>query len=251
MIMLALCFAMMLGMMGMVFDGGRIYFEKRHMQAAADAGAIAGVQEIKRRNRDASTQVIPAAKGDVLLNGYDDADANITVTVNNPPATGAQAGNVNFVEVLIEQTVPTTFMRVVARNQSTVRVRSVSGMIQGGDPCLVALNETAQRAFRVSGSSTLEADCGLYSNSSASNALNSPSTGGCITATWAGVVGQANGTCMNFSGGITEGLAPIVDPLLSSLDEPMAPFPSSSPNARERRSANVRMWPPLGLSGRD
>ncbi|MDA0204239.1 MAG: pilus assembly protein TadG-related protein [Acidobacteria bacterium] len=226
MIMLALSFAMMLGMLGMVFDGGRIYFEKRHMQAAADAGAFAGVHELKRRN---SNLVQAAARGDVLHNGYDEADADITVTVNNPPLAGAQAGNASFVEVIIEQTVPTTFMRVVNRAQSMVRVRSVGGMVLGGDPCLVALNETAQRAFRVSGSSTLEADCGLYSNSSAPNALNSPSAGGCITATWAGVVGQANGTCMTFSEGLDEGLAPIVDPLLT-LDEPTGPFANGSRN---------------------
>jgi len=226
MIMLTLGFAMMLGMLGMVFDGGRIYFEKRHMQAAADAGAFAGVHELKRRN---SNLVQTAARGDVLHNGYDEADAAITVTANNPPLAGTQTGNASFVEVIIQQTVPTTFMRVVNRAQSMVRVRSVGGMVLGGGPCLVALNETAARAFRVSGTSTLEADCGLFSNSSAPDALDSPSTAGCITATWAGVAGQANGTCMNFSEGIDEGLAPIVDPLLT-LDEPVGPFPNGSVN---------------------
>ncbi len=43
MMLFVLGFATMLALLGLVFDGGRIYFEKRHMQAAADAGAFAGV----------------------------------------------------------------------------------------------------------------------------------------------------------------------------------------------------------------
>ena len=40
MMLFVLGFATMLALLGLVFDGGRIYFEKRHMQAAADAGAF-------------------------------------------------------------------------------------------------------------------------------------------------------------------------------------------------------------------
>ncbi len=187
MMLFVLGFATMLALLGLVFDGGRIYFEKRHMQAAADAGAFAGVHELKRAHRDPDTEVKPAARYDVDLNGYD--ANNSTVTINNPPASGPQAGNPNFVEVMIEQTVPTTFMRVVSRNQSIVRVRSTAGMVIGGDPCIVALNETVGAALRVTGASTLDADCGVVSNSSAGNAINSPSTAGCVTATWVGTPG--------------------------------------------------------------
>ncbi len=66
----------MLALMGLVFDGGRIYYEKRRLQAAADAGAFAAVQELRRGHRDANTQVKPAARRDVELNGYTNANCD-------------------------------------------------------------------------------------------------------------------------------------------------------------------------------
>jgi len=233
-IILTIAFGTMLALLGLVFDGGRIYFEKRHMQAAADAGVFGAIQEMRRGNRNLANNLDPAARYDAGLNGYD--AANSTVAVNSPPSTGPNSTNPNFVEVIITQTVPSTFMRVVSREQSTVRVRSVGGMVWGGDPCLVALNTTAQRAFNVNGNTTVEADCGVYSNSSASNALNSPSGTGCITATWAGISGQANGTCFNFSGGMDEGLPPIPDPL-ATLPEPDC---SAMPAGRR---TGINYWP--------
>lgn len=233
-IILTIAFGTMLALLGLVFDGGRIYFEKRHMQAAADAGVFGAIQEMRRGNRDLANNLDPAARYDAGLNGYD-VDNSI-ITVNSPPATGPNSANPNFVEVIIEQTVPSTFMRVVNRQQATVRVRSVGGMVWGGDPCLVALNTTASAAFNVQGNTTVEADCGVYSNSSASNALNSPSSTGCITATWAGISGQANGTCFNFSGGMDEGLPPIPDPLATLPEPDCASMPAG-------RRTGINYWP--------
>ena len=246
MMLFVLGFATMLALLGLVFDGGRIYFEKRHMQAAADAGAFAGVHELKRAHRDPDTQVKPAARHDVDLNGYD--ANNSTVTVNNPPASGPQAGNPNFVEVMIEQIVPTTFMRIVSRNQSIVRVRSTAGMVIGGDPCIVALNETVGAALRINGSASLEADCGIVSNSSAGNAINSPSSGGCVTATWGGTPGGINGSCLNFTGGTQIGMAPIVDPL-ATLDEPDPWPPSGSFNNLTNTYSPGVINTPINING--
>ncbi|MEZ5366777.1 MAG: pilus assembly protein TadG-related protein [Bryobacterales bacterium] len=36
----ALAFAVMAGVLGLVLDGGRIYYERNRVQMAADAGAI-------------------------------------------------------------------------------------------------------------------------------------------------------------------------------------------------------------------
>ena len=60
--MFALMFAAMLAFLGLLFDGGRIYFEKRRMQVAADAGARGGALELIRD--DASTYVDSGGKDD-------------------------------------------------------------------------------------------------------------------------------------------------------------------------------------------
>jgi hypothetical protein len=218
MVLFALAAAMMVGMLGLVFDGGRIYFEKRHMQTAADAGVIAAVQEMKRGNRDLANEMDPAARNDIGLNSY--TAANSRIFVNSPPTSGPSAGSNLHVEVIIEQDVASTFMRIVNQNQSTVRVRAVGGLLWGGDPCVVALNETIPAALTVGGNTTVTADCGVYSNSPAINALNSPSSTGCITGTWAGMSGQANGPCLTFPDGIDEDMPPIPDPLAIVQPEP-------------------------------
>jgi uncharacterized membrane protein len=49
----AVCVAVLLGFLGLAFDASYMYFYKRRMQTAADAGAIAAAQE--RRNSIAGT----------------------------------------------------------------------------------------------------------------------------------------------------------------------------------------------------
>src|SRR5437867_1597481 len=73
----------LLAFAALALDGGVIYHAKRHMQAAADAGALGGAKEIWRQN---SSLVISGARNDVALNGF--TDANATIVVNNPPSSG-------------------------------------------------------------------------------------------------------------------------------------------------------------------
>ena len=87
-IMTAVMFAVLLGFMGLVLDGGRLYYEKRSMQIAADAGAMGGAHELWRRHSDYGTQVRPAVVNDTGLNGY--TTGNSTITVNTPPPQRAQ-----------------------------------------------------------------------------------------------------------------------------------------------------------------
>ncbi|HEY7616203.1 MAG TPA: pilus assembly protein TadG-related protein, partial [Terriglobales bacterium] len=49
------------GFAGLVFDGGMLYYEKRRMQSAADAGAMGGAWEIVRGHTDYDADIQPAA----------------------------------------------------------------------------------------------------------------------------------------------------------------------------------------------
>ena len=82
--MFALMFAAMLAFLGLLFDGGRIYFEKRRMQVAADAGARGGALELLRS--DTSTYVDSGGKDDTALNGFVHGQGTVSVTINNPRA---------------------------------------------------------------------------------------------------------------------------------------------------------------------
>src|ERR1044071_1629837 len=87
----------LLAFAGLALDSCYMYFHKRNMQTAADAGAYAGALEKLRGNSDVDT----AVKQDTALNGFTDGSDNVTVTVNDPPSTGSKSGNTNFVEVIV------------------------------------------------------------------------------------------------------------------------------------------------------
>ncbi|MEZ5392390.1 MAG: pilus assembly protein TadG-related protein [Bryobacterales bacterium] len=188
-VIFAAAFAMLLAFAGLSLDGGFIYYERQRAQAAADAGAYAGALELRRGS---SAWIVPSAKEDAKLNGFDDAEADVTVTVNNPPANGPRTGDANFVEVIVESIAPTTLLRVVGPTASRVYARAVAGIQPDyGGPCILALNTSARGGITVSGTATLNAPtCDVITRSLDNQAITA-NGGGCINAS---TIGFATGT---------------------------------------------------------
>ncbi len=83
-----------------------------------------------------------------------------------------------------------------------MRSRAVAGLIQWGDACVIALEETRPRALEVQGTATLRAGCGIQVNSTANNALFLAGNPLCITSTTmigvtGGVFGAGNSPCVS------------------------------------------------------
>jgi hypothetical protein len=209
-IVFAILFLILAGVLGLVFDGARLFYEKQRVQAAADAGAVGAVQELRRAHNDLDDDVRPAAKNDIALHGF--TDSNAEITVNMPPLSGEHIGDSNYVEVFVTEQVPTSFMRIFGPQASTVAARSVSGLKASGDPCIIALDPDASDAFKHNGTPTLISDCGIMVNSSSGTAMREVGSG-CITATWVGVYGGASGNCINPTP--STGIDPVIDPLLT------------------------------------
>src|SRR2546423_8060363 len=93
----AITMVVLMAFMGLALDASYIYFHKRKMQTAADAGAYAGALEKLRGTTEAAT----AAKTDTALNGFTDGSDNVAVAVNTPPLSGSKAGDANLIEVII------------------------------------------------------------------------------------------------------------------------------------------------------
>jgi len=204
-VMVALC-----GIVGLAVDTGRLFLEKRTLQAAADAGAIGASRELARGN-DYSAVIENAVLNDANLNGAEGSD----ITVNYPPITGPYAGDINYVEVLIEKEVATTFMRVVGPEAATVRVRSVAGNVTGVDFCMLALSRTATHALYVRGSGILDMDCGAQSNSGSPSGLVTSGTLSFTArsiASSGGYVDEGTGTGLVDPDPV-ENVVPAVDPL--------------------------------------
>jgi hypothetical protein len=186
----ALGLTVLLGFAGLGIDMGMLRYEKRLQQTAADAGALAGANNLAF---PASGGVTAGAQGASAQNGYTDGSNNVTVTVNNPPASGPHSGNAKYVEVLVTAVQPTFFMKVLGTNSETITARAVatnvSGVTQGGG-CLYTLGPpTASiEGVNITGHATLNATtCGIEDNG------NYDPTGGALTVN-AGTFG-VSGTC--------------------------------------------------------
>lgn len=132
---------------GMVLDVGIILEEKRQLQNAVDAAALAGA----RAAVDNPALAQAAAEEYLLLNGFDPADSSLTISVN--PNYSADE-----VEVTVVAIIPTAFFTLAGIDSKTVTVRAVGEArpVRGAaDYAFVALSETACQAFEKAGHSEL------------------------------------------------------------------------------------------------
>ncbi len=120
----ALLAVLLLGMVGLVIDGGLLMARYRQAQNAADAAALAAAHDLMYGVGGASGATTTANTYVTTHNGLSDA----TVQVSIPPATGAYQGEAGYVEVVVEAPLGTYFIHLlgVARDQ-TVRARAVAG----------------------------------------------------------------------------------------------------------------------------
>ncbi|HXF50067.1 MAG TPA: Tad domain-containing protein [Dehalococcoidia bacterium] len=118
----ALFAASLLGLAGLVIDGGRLYQQRRDLQNAADAGAAAAAQVLLFGGSDSEAR--SAAQWYTDENGI-----NVTeVEINIPPEDGPYAGRDGYVEVIVEAEPEALLIRALTAGSYTVRGRAVAGI---------------------------------------------------------------------------------------------------------------------------
>ena len=199
---------LLLGFLALAVDVGMLWSERRHMQTAADAAAVAAAVAL-REGLDVTTAGRSAATHNSFTNGSSTDGNLVTVTINNPPLSGAYAGNNSYVEAIVEQPQTTYFLRALGYNTVDVSTRAVSGTISG-PACMYSLDPSANNAFVDSGgNSSITANCGLLVDSSSTSGLVD-SGGATLTASSIGVVAPSEG---QGPAGVTYNIAPFPDPL--------------------------------------
>ncbi len=207
--LVAISMVILLGFLALAVDVGLLWNERREMQTAADAAAVAAAVALREGD-----DVTSAGKSAATHNSFTDGSSNVTVTINNPPASGTYAGNASYVEAIVDQPQPTYFLRALGYTSVDVSTRAVSGEING-PACMYSLDPTASKTFSESGgTSSIVANCGLLVKSTDTDGLD-VSGGGTLHASSIGVVATAYGD----SGGssvsptpVTK-IAPFGDPL--------------------------------------
>ncbi len=113
-VLITLAIVGLVGITGLVVDGGMTYTDRRNAQNAADSAAMSGVLA-KVRGGNIST----AATARAASNGYDNTAIPDSVVVNNPPTTDCDgntspyAGDDEYVQVLVYSAVDTYFAPVI------------------------------------------------------------------------------------------------------------------------------------------
>src|SRR5262245_33797079 len=163
----------LLSFAGMAVDVGYIQLVKTRMQTAADAAALAGVQDLVMNG---SGGIAGAAKAGSAMNGFTDGVASVAVTVYNPPSSGNYTADPTGVEVLISKNADTFFMKALGFGSMTVKARSVARR-GAGPTCVYVLNPIKDKAVTKTGTSDFESPCGIFVNSSDPEALSQTGSG--------------------------------------------------------------------------
>lgn len=223
---------------GLAVDVGQLRYDRRQLQAAADAAALAGALEISACSGTTNCNAMQtAASQAVAENGLSGVTlvtqcgsttaTGATLTLNNGPCSSASDPNYNnaqYVEAVVRAPENTYFARIFRIAPVTVSARSEATMgSSAGQFCFfTSTSKTDQSTSGPVGilfnGGTVTSACGIMDDSGSANALES--NNGKITAPYFDVHGgwspDNGGT---FSSTPVTGAAAVQDPL-SSMTPP-------------------------------
>jgi Flp pilus assembly protein TadG len=228
-----------LGNLAIALDGGLLLDDKRQVQAAADAAALAAATDLfnnygTNNGLDPSGTASASALATAAANGFSNDGTNTVVTVNLPPNNylgGPNKGTAlpnGYVEVSVQLNQKRLFSSLFGSSTLPVQARAVAKGIRGNIGILI-LDHTLQAACEIDGTVNILNGGQIWVNSDATSPNDSPLTGGCYVASTStlscggiNVVGDLNNlghiTYTN-GGSVQEGVQPKPDPL-ASIPEP-------------------------------
>ena len=246
-VMTALAMAVLLGLVAFATDIGLFLIAKRQMQTAADSAAMAGAAEINYND------VVSAARADSAQNGFTDGSNGVTVAVNVPPSSGPHAGGggtgvggggTGYVEVIVSQSQPTIFMKMLSRGAMVVSARAVATNVPAPS-CVDTLSPSPPSGYGVDLSPSADltlTSCGLTDDAIGGSAFNA-GAGVTVTASSIGVVGGISDN----GASITPTPVPVttmIDPLSALVTAP----PSSEYTSGCQADPNISTTQTIGPS---
>jgi Flp pilus assembly protein TadG len=220
-VLVAIFLIVLIGVTAFAIDGGMLQDNKRRLQAASDAAALAAATKLFQNypvivatgTADPSGQAKTAALAVAASNGFThDGTVNV-VTVNIPPTSGPFKNQLGYAEVTIAYAQPRYFSKIFGSSAIPVTARSVAiGRWGGSGKGVIVLDPTAANALDANGSGSLKVTGGasMIVNSKDYSSAARTSGGGTLTASRFDITGGANGT---FDGPVKTGVPPSPDPL--------------------------------------
>ena len=184
-VIVALCMVVLIAFLGIAVDVGYLRYEKRRLQKAADAAALAGALEVRVCGTTPNCIAMQTAASTALSeNGFNDVTVRsgctvpstsaITLTLNNPVCLVSSDPNLtktSYVEALVTETVQGYFSRILGFKgfQLSARAEAAHGL---GGPCLYALNPSASGALNIAVGLGFKSNCGVVVESSSPTSVN-------------------------------------------------------------------------------
>lgn len=208
---MALATTVLLGFAGAGIDIAVWETSKRDMQGAADQAAFSAAISSGAGGSHAADN----AKAVTASMGFVHGQQGVTVTVNNPPATGGYAGNSLAWEVIVRKPQRMRFAGVFLGSQPTASARAVA-VPAGGTYCMLILDPTASGALNLQGNPNLSTpNCSIQVNSNSASAVYSGGSGSITANTLSIVGGYSIGNASHIYASVTTGASAVADPYAS------------------------------------
>jgi Flp pilus assembly protein TadG len=239
---------------GLAIDVGSLRYTRRHLQAAADAAAVAAALEATTCSSGTTNcaAVQTAATTAMAENGFSGttlltncsgpAGTSLTIMVNGPPcyqgAVDPNSGNSSYVEVVASEAQPTNFGALVGYSSAFISVRAEAKTTPNPN-CIWALDPTGGNAITVDLLATVNAGCGIVDESTAWNAISCNLIAS-VQATQVLVAGGAEGLlCLPSTTPQTNAPMPTPANPLSTLPKPNVPACGTSTSSPYHGSSSA------------
>jgi len=167
-ILAAAAMPLLIGSAGLATDTIQWALWKRQLQRAADSAAIAGVYD-RAGNGGATTNTDEAVDHDLELNQH----TNIELQPGYPQVTfPANAGtNKNQVRVVLAVKRPLSFSGMFMDDAPLIVTTAQAATVgNSGEFCVLSLQNNSKTGIQATGSASITMDCGMMTNSTATNA---------------------------------------------------------------------------------
>ena len=230
-IITALSMPVVIGAGGLATDTVQWTVWQRQIQRQADSAALAGAYA---RSQDAG--VVAAATADINRHSF--VALLGSPTIENAPTTGAYAGNMDAVRVVLKTQRSLPFSSLFLSSAPILTVEATAAVLQNGNYCVISLERTPAAGITIDGNATVNMGCGMSTNSSSTAAVTAGGSSN-VYATPISAVGGLPASSHYASGTVLLPYSvPQADPF-ESLPEPVLPTPCSpklSVNPTETRN---------------
>lgn len=177
-ILTAAAMPLLVGSAGLAIDTIQLSLLKRHLQRAADSGALAGAYA-KAQDKPSQPAVMKAL---TFNNAFP-----LSTAIATEPTTGTHAGRAVRVQLACTRSLP--FMSFFVSTPPTIRVEATAALVYSGRYCMRAGNPGAGPGITFAGNSVVNARCGIISHATGANSIDVDGNATSITASPIAAVG--------------------------------------------------------------